>query len=628
MFWPLILILLCLLVGRVLLRTFDPSDVIPAKVSSGIIVGSVLFSLVALGSSYFVGLKSGIILTSVIFFSVIVVNFRHLVIPQNGSIRPLEKKLIFTSVILGLILFRLFETHSLPRDNQGNLFTGESTYGDLPFHLGIISQFANFGKIPPENPLYSGQPLAYPYLIDFFTAVLVTTGLTLRDSLIVTGMIFSLSLIFILYEFTYFLTKKSSVACLSIFLFFLHGGLGFYYFLRDTGLGKTSFESLLNPAAIKEYSHLFSENIQWSNFLSRMIVPERSLLFGIPLGLIILRMLLVKKNNLSLGKDLILTAILLGALPLAHTHTLLVMIPILIGISLRELPARPLAKWLAKWSIVVTVSLIVASPGLNEILLHLQSSSQFFKINLWWMSDARGPLIFWIKNTGLFIPLLAIPLFWKRTPPDIKFFGFIAIILFASVNFFQFQPYDWDNIKFLIWFTLFGAILAAITLSAMWHTRVILFRLTAVVITLTLVSSALLSIYRESFVRYTLFTSSDTRLASWAKTNTPPQAIFLTAPIHNSFVNNLAGRRIVMGYPGMLWVHGIDYSQREKEVKSIYNLLPGFEDLIVRNNIDYIVKSPYEINQYQIDQGEFDRRFCLVFSLEQFRIYRPFPCVK
>jgi len=54
------------------------------------------------------------------------------------------------------------------------------------------------------------------------------------------------------------------------------------------------------------------------------------------------------------------------------------------------------------------------------------------------------------------------------------------------------------------------------------------------------------------------------------KQQTPPGATILHAPIHNTPVF-LTGRRSLMGYPGHIWTHGIDFGQRDADIKQIYS---------------------------------------------------------
>ena len=47
--------------------------------------------------------------------------------------------------------------------------------------------------------------------------------------------------------------------------------------------------------------------------------------------------------------------------------------------------------------------------------------------------------------------------------------------------------------------------------------------------------------------------------------------MIIHAPVHNTPVF-LTGRRSVMGYPGHIWTHGLEFVQRESEIKRIYLL--------------------------------------------------------
>ena len=81
-----------------------------------------------------------------------------------------------------------------------------------------------------------------------------------------------------------------------------------------------------------------------------------------------------------------------------------------------------------------------------------------------------------------------------------------------------------------------------------------------------------------------------------------------------------------MGYPGMLWVHGIDYSQRELALKMIYS-----GDVNVRNikdvyAIDYIVVGPRELNDLKIKQDFFEDNFCIAKQTKNYKIYKTTPC--
>src|SRR5207237_986426 len=50
-------------------------------------------------------------------------------------------------------------------------------YGDLPLHITYVAHFVKGGRFWPENPIFTGEMLHYPFGIDLFTAMLVKLGL-------------------------------------------------------------------------------------------------------------------------------------------------------------------------------------------------------------------------------------------------------------------------------------------------------------------------------------------------------------------------------------------------------------------------------------------------------------------
>ena len=64
---------------------------------------------------------------------------------------------------------------------DGAIDTGvRHNYGDLPFHLAVVSRFVAGNNLPPEHPAFAGAPFTYPFLTDFLSAMLVTIGADLR----------------------------------------------------------------------------------------------------------------------------------------------------------------------------------------------------------------------------------------------------------------------------------------------------------------------------------------------------------------------------------------------------------------------------------------------------------------
>src|ERR1044072_7411895 len=99
-----------------------------------------------------------------------------------------------------------------------------------------------------------------------------------------------------------------------------------------------------------------------------------------------------------------------------------------------------------------------------------------------------------------------------------------------------------------------------------------------------------------------------------------PRALFLNAPVYNSPVG-LSGRRSLMRYSGHLNSHGIDYTERESDVKKMYTASPVAETLLRKYNIEYVLIGPDECNELKAKE-EFFTRFPVVAEEGPYRVYK------
>ncbi|KKQ92124.1 MAG: hypothetical protein UT58_C0011G0002 [Microgenomates group bacterium GW2011_GWC1_39_7b] len=540
--------------------------------------------------------------------------------------KKIRKEPVWILVLaLSFFIYAIFNSHIIKQDLNGNLTTGESTYGDLPFHLATISRMAYTGTFPPENPLFSDIPLVYPFFINVLSAAMVIWGFGLRASIILPGMFFSILMIVSLYFFYKKLTGLKSVAFLGTLLFFLNGGLGFYYFFKDVVFNGKLQNFITGPGAFPDYSHLFGQNIQWCNFLSRILIPERSVLLGIPMGIAILYILFLKekKDEKNLNWWYIFAAVLTGFLPLSHTHTFIVFSLLIPFLAVFELRKNNWVEWLKKWSIFGTIVLLIAAPQLKLIFFHLNTSSSFFRFHLGWMSDPGilEFIIFWWKNTGILIPSLILSIFFIKPYKLLTRLILFSSFIFVIINLFIFQPFDWDNIKFLFWFAIFAYAAVAFLLVKLWQSKIFFGKILTGILIASLTLSSLLSIYREINVSYQLFSKEEVDLGLWVRKNTQFDSLFLTEFTHRSFASNLGGRKILMGYQGSLWVHGIKYGDRERDIKVIYSGTANAKSLLYKYDVNYVVIGPGERDVLKANERFFIENFCLVKATTNYRIY-------
>lgn len=534
-----------------------------------------------------------------------------------------ERHLILLLLGFGSLLTILFHTHILLNIN-GDLYTGDSSYGDLPFHLSVISHIAFTSTFPPQNPFFAHQPLVYPYLINFFSAILVYEGWSLRNSIIIPGFILSISLIGLLYGFAFEILKNKAKASLTVIIFLLNGGVGFYFFLKDHSFSLFSIiQYLLNPTSIKEYTHLWEQNIQWVNFLSRMIVPERSLLFGIPAGIIILRLLFFRDEREIKFFDLFLISLLLSFLPILHTHTALALVVILPILAVSQIRKHSWKTTLRNYFVILLLSIPMSIIHIPTFINYLGESPNFIRLHIGWMQkNTESFWEFWFKNTYLLIPLTAVTLLIRNViNRQARMLQVCGLVLLILMNLVLFSPYDWDNVKFLFWIGLFFDISVASLLVYLFQKKHWLTKLTVFIITLSMILSGLLSIWREINVKYVLFSKEAVFVGEQLRKTTPKDTIFLTYKVHNSPVNNLAGRQILMGYPGLLWVHGINYQHRETDINDMFGGGEKVKQLFEKYRINYVVLEKVDSENLYINRAFFDH-YPVIYRGTNYTVYK------
>jgi len=201
------------------------------------------------------------------------------------------------------------------------------------------------------------------------------------------------------------------------------------------------------------------------------------------------------------------------------------------------------------------------------------------------MDSGKNFIIFWLKNSGLVLPLAIYGLF--KWPKVKRWFFLPPLIIFILANVVVFQPWDWDNIKLFSWVFLFLSLPAAAALVHIARFNLVT-RLLAAVIFISLTLSGILSLLSHLPQKYVIYDNEGIELAKWIQAHTPKSSVFLIDPQPTHPVAGLSGRSVYLGYPGHLWVHGLTYGPREEKVKSI---LAGNLNMLTETEvkIDYLV---------------------------------------
>jgi hypothetical protein len=523
--------------------------------------------------------------------------------------------ILLSALFSRVVMFYPDGLHTAPANN----------YGDLPFHFGVITSFAYGENLPPENPIFAGMRFTYPFLIDFLTAFFIKLGASWQVAFFVENLPLALALVGLLNFLTYRLTGNRLAARLAPVIFLFNGGLGFLNFFQDLGQTPADFLSFLAhlPRTYTMNADLVllsgTYPLRWGNVFTTMLIPQRSMLFGLSFGALIISFWWMAWGEGALEQErrryLLAAGVLAGLLPMLHAHGFFAVI---IASGLMALFFLSL-EW--AWFFIPT-ALLAAPQALW--LSGTQVRNTLFKPHLWWEAGTASPLIFWLVNAGPFLALFLLAMFSnKLSSVQQRRFSLPFALWFILPNLVLLAPWPWDNIKVFVYWALASVPFVAFALASLFHQRAIYARMLAALMLITLTFSGALDVLRalSPAENTALFSQADLNAAELIRELTPPRARLLHAPIHNSVVA-LTGRQSLMGYPGHLWTHGIDYGTRETEVQLIYRGGPTATELLNKHQIDYVVIGPVERSQLNADEGFFAANYQKVIDQPEYRVYQ------
>ena len=503
-------------------------------------------------------------------------------------------------------------------------------WSDWPLHLANVTNFAYGDNFPPANPHLIGQPFTYHYLNAVAPAAMVELGMDPAGALDLHSFLFSVLYPVAIYAFARRLTRNSGAGLLAVVLFLLGGGFG--WVLRLAHLDGTG--NLLRGLWDQPWDQAAQEaaNFTWPNMFFMLLAPQRAFLYGLPLGLLTFTLLLVGTRTRR-WPSFVVAGVVAGLLPLADLGTLLALalttpflFVLLPGSLWRPVPGR---RWLRlptpEWVLFFAIWVLVALPQLFLQQGGGSGATSGARIQVGWVAAPDNWLWFWAKSLGFFLPLLGFALADRRLVPPLArrlLWGFMP--MFAIGNLVVFQPWDWNNTKFLLWWFLAVCVLVASLVVKIWDAhRVALVRtMLGGVVASMLLTGVLMQLHQlRGNERFQLFGNDELALAEAVRAATPPHAVFAVGLNTNEPVPAFAGRRVVMGYPGWLGSYGIDFGQRMQDLRAIYAFAPETPDLLVRYGVDYVVIGPREIDELAANVEAYRTRYPIAVQSGPYEVF-------
>jgi hypothetical protein len=653
----LLLALLVTVSGTVATYLYDENASLAARLCAGACLGLVALGLVGFVVASFISLSGvAILISTAICCSPLAIltgakyskQFRDDLDATSTSIRRFLARPDASSVgyvlfylIVAVVLWRVFD-RAVIVDHAG-LSTGLlNNFGDLPFHISVITSFAYGNNFPPEDPTYAGVHFTYPFISDFVSSIFLRTGADLRQSMFIENYLLAISFVGLVHRWALVMLRDKLAAVIAPVLVLLSGGLGWTLLwddLKDNSGGLWGALTDLRPS----FTVIPETTWRWGNSISALLVPQRGFLMGLPLAVIVFTQwwLATEKEVIPVDrgkskrnvwkepevaslfpislKRMIAAGVAAGLLPLVHAHSFVVVMGM--GACLALLFIR----W-REWLTFFVVATLIAAPQLLWSTWHSAvDAGTFFEWKLGWDRGDDNPIWFWFKNTGFFIPLILAAVLMKSdgylVRKRVLFFYLPFTLCFIVPNFVKMAPWIWDNIKVLYYWWLASTPLVALLLAKLWRQGPIR-RTIAIILFVCVTLAGALDVAGMALrsTKYDIFDASGMAFSEVVKEKTPPRALIIHAPVHNTPVF-LTGRRSLMGYPGHIWTHGLQFMQREGEIKRIYLGSPDADQLLLKYEVDYAVVGPLEKLVGPVNQAFFSK-FEKVAQVGEYNLYK------
>lgn len=761
MIFALALSLIATTGGAVATYLYDEDAPLASRLCSGACIGFAVLGLVGFIAASFVGLGPAALVFSAIVAGspfALLINPRRRVEVRTDistSVRRVRRAVLhpdgwtilyFVFYATVVVVMWLAFSRAMFEGPDG-IYTGVlNNFGDLPFHLSVITRFAFGQNFPPEDPTYAGARFTYPFTTDFVSAMFVRAGASLRASMFIENFILGVALVGVVHRWALQLLRDRLAAIITPVLILLNGGLGWWMFLKEANQSEAGFFAMLAKLP-HSYTIIPETSLRWGNAVTSLLVPQRGFLLGIPLAVIVFtqwwaasdarekgekgkkekgkrkkekgkaKHILApeparptKSFPLSLfawplsppAKRMLAAGIVAGLLPLVHAHTFVVvmgvggilmlstykrawaavgaaalaLVLVWLGSAYGYLPPTMVAVAVAVIALALALAILYCLPAAHRALWmtfflavlvvalpqlwwsthgSAVSAGTFFGWQFGWDSADEtlfsswmisnqlfqtSPTLqaglgrfldvcwFWFKNTGVFIPLLGVALFWRRDDRLVSrrllWFYLPFTLCFIIPNLFKMAPWIWDNVKVLFYWWVASAPIVALILARLWRGDVPS-RILAGCLFVALTLAGALDVYAlvSSQGEYREFDRDGIQFAQMVREQTPQQATILHAPIHNHPIF-LTGRRSLMGYPGHIWTHGLEFAPRQTDIRQIYSGGPQAARLMARHGVEYVVISPLEIGASAVDESFFSR-YTKTGEVGGYRLYKITP---
>lgn len=410
--------------------------------------------------------------------------------------------------------------------------------GDMSFHWGVIRYLAKGAHFWPENPIFMGHRFRYPFGMDLFNAFFESLHVPMATHLPLATLACLLITLYLLH---------SAGGPLLVFAIFFSGGI--YNFLQPGAWSLTDVQA----------------GLDFKNLFLAVLLTQRGFLYALPAGLLLYQALRASfaKAWIPNTAEKVGFGIIWGALGFFHLHSFFFLSLYLGAFILWQ---RQFLLW--RWTVLIAA--LVGAPFVLNAIWPEAGTSSLIHLSRGW---ARGPdtnyVIYWLQNLGPWIAtmLTASVYFFSRKRWNDFFPLVLALSLFVIFAHLILAPWDWDNVKLLMWCYIFGLLAVS---DWLWDSRGAIVQ--TFVFAIFFLPGYFLFVHSLPAFNHGISWVSDRELnkAEVLLTGHDVNLGMVIAPAYDHTAL-LLGYKLYMGYPGHVWSHGYNYADREAILARYFN---------------------------------------------------------
>lgn len=461
-------------------------------------------------------------------------------------------------------------------------------YGDLPFHLNIISSFAYGCNMHRKHlfdilsPFYANEKLAYPIIADYQAAILfVCFNIGYHYSLVIPSSLLIISIFVLLHNIISNFTENRYASMLGPWIFLFMGGRGvFCYFLPRS---REDF--------ISDYVHHWGDRKTgyWLHTILHIFLPQRVTVFGLPLSYGFIIILLNQKFKSV--KPFIMAGLLVAIMPHIQAHACISAFEFALAFGIINFPWKDKKKAIFQIKCYICMGIPALGIGIPQLIPFFGrvSTNGFTKLKPIWKDDRVGALTYWWD--GLFIFWAISIIFGLSVLTKKQFMQYIpALFVYYLSNFIKYQPWNMDNTKVFHggWTPLAVAVVCNYIIYLMQQDSNFL-EITAYLFIIACVASGIAGFahFSPQICYQWNYDDFPYEFAEEVIAKTDPTKVWAADTFHNHPVSNLAGRQVLVGYGGWMISHNLDNKER-LEVLNLLMKNPDNTTYLDKHNVKYI----------------------------------------